>query len=281
METIGRAGWFRSAIAVTFLAGAALAGACGSDDASGDVVTEPAPSTWCDGETVPQAVAYGADGEGVRWVSCADEPDYRSLLPVTDGVLYVAEYGSGVITEWTALDAATGEPIDDAPPPPPSRSETEGTQRMGQPARVDLGDVTIIGGQDDPTRATFADGREGWTQPGVWTYDDVWAIDDDAVFAFEHESSRLVAYEIETGEVRWAVEGDPYAEGLWPWHAADGRLFTAWSNLQVRSTSDGELVWRTGYPAPAMGEPGPRISGVETDGTSVFVSFATEPSAGD
>jgi hypothetical protein len=54
-----------------------------------------------------------------------------------------------------------------------------------------------------------------------------------------------------------------------------------WSNLQVRSTVDGELLWRTDYPAEEMESTGLRMSGVDTDGTSVFVAFATEASAGD
>jgi hypothetical protein len=142
-----------------------------------------------------------------------------------------------------------------------------------------VGDITVIGGQDDGVRAVSADGTL-WSQPGVWSYDDVWAIDDGAVFAVE-EYSRLVAYEVETGDVRWFHEGDPYREGLWPFYAVDGRLYTLWSNLQVRSTADGELLWRTDYPVEEMEDVGLRMTGVDTDGTSVFVSFATEGSGGD
>ncbi len=285
---------------VVSLAFAALLSACGSSDdassgatdaaadgssADGQVVTEPLPSSMCPEESAPQVVAYEFDGDGVEWVSCTEEIGYRSLLPVADGVVYVATYSQGAPSEVTALDAATGEPIEDAPPPPPARGTVEGEPYTGQPARVEVGDITIIGGQDDGVRAISADGTL-WSQPGVWTYDDVWAIDDGAVFAVERVETplggaRLVAYEIETGEVRWSYEGDPYREGLWPFHAVDGRLYTLWSNLQVRSTADGELLWRTDYPAEEMEATGLRMTGVDTDGTSVFVSFATEASAGD
>ena len=53
------------------------------------------------------------------------------------------------------------------------------------------------------------------------------------------------------------------------------------SNLQVRSTANEELLWRTDYPVEEMEDVGLRMTGVDTDGTSVFVSFATEGSGGD
>ena len=81
--------------------------------------------------------------------------------------------------------------------------------------------------------------------------------------------------------MRWSHEGDPYREGLWSHHAVDGRLYTLWSDMQVRSTPDEALLWRTGYPAELMETAGLRMTGVDTDGTSVFVSFATEGSSGD
>ncbi len=273
---------------------AALLSACGSSDdaaptdslgdgpsADGQVVTEPSPSSMCPQGSAPQVVAYEYDGDGVRWSSCSGDTAYRSLLPVSDGVVYVAAFDAGAPEDVVALDAATGEPVEDAPPPPPQRGVVEGQPYTGQPTRVELEGIVVIGGQDDPVRAVSTDGGELWSQPGVWTYDDVWAIDDGAVFAFEREASRLVAYEVETGDVRWAHEGDPYREGLWPYHAVDGRLYTLWSNLQVRSTADGALQWRTDYPVEEMEAPGLRMTGVDTDGTSVFVSFATEGSGGD
>ena len=292
----GRSRIDRRWLAVVSLAFAGLLSACGSsDDASsgatgsavegpsgdGGVVTDPLPSSMCPAGSAPQVVAYEFDGGGVEWVSCTDETDYWSLLPVADGVVYVATYDLGVPSNVTALDATTGEPIEDAPLPPPARGTVEGRPYTGQPARVEVGDVTVIGGQDDAVRAISADGTELWSQPGIWAYDDVWAIDDGAVFAFEREVSRLAAYEVGTGDVRWFHEGDPYREGLWPFYAVGGRLYTLWSNLQVRSTADGELLWRTDYLAEEMEAAGLRMTGVDTDGTSVFVSFATEASGGD
>jgi outer membrane protein assembly factor BamB len=272
-------------LAVGSLACAALLSACGESSAAAAVVTEPPPSSMCPAGSVPQVVAYDVDGDGVEWVSCTDDTGYRSVLPAADGVVYVATFAQGEPAEVTALDAATGELIEDAPPPPPPRGTVEGEPYTGQPARVDVGDVTIIGGQDDSVRAVTADGAL-WSQTGVWAYDNVWAIDDGAVFAVERDGSqpglsRLVGYEVDTGEVRWSYEGDPYRDGLWPFHAVDGRLYTLWSNLQVRSTADGELLWRTDYRAEEMESTGLRMSGVDTDGTNVFVSFATGASGGD
>jgi outer membrane protein assembly factor BamB len=270
-------------VAVSFVVvGASVA--CGSSDdgpsADGQVVTEPSPSSMCPAGSAPQVVAYEYDGAGVRWSSCSDDTTYRSLLPVSDGVVYVSSFENGASVDVVALDAATGEPVEDAPPPPPQRGTVEGEPYTGEPARVEVGDIVVIGGQDDPVRAISA-GDTLWSQSGVWTYDNVWAIDDGAVFAFEHDASRLVAYEVETGDVRWAQEGDAYREGLWPFHAVDERLYSLWSNVQVRSTADGALRWRTDYPVEEMEAAGLRMTGVDTDGTSVFVSFATEASGGD
>jgi outer membrane protein assembly factor BamB len=233
----------------------------------------------CPEGSAPQVVAYEFDGDGVEWVSCTDEVGYWSLLPVADGVVHVATFNLGAPSTVIALDATTGEPIEDAPAAPRPRGTVEGQPYTGQPARVEVGDITIVGGQDDAIRAYSSDGKL-WSQAGYWAYDNVWAIDDGAVFAVE-EYSRLAAYEVETGEVRWSYEGDPYREGLWPFYAVDERVYTLWSNLQVRSTADGELLWLTDYPAEEMEDTGLRMSGVDTDGTDVFVSFATEASPGD
>jgi outer membrane protein assembly factor BamB len=274
-----RIGRRRLTVVSLALAVATLLPACGESGGDGRVVTEPLPSSMCPAGSAPQVVAYEFDGDGVEWVSCTQDIGYRSLLPVADGVVYVATFSQGVPSDVTALDAATGEQVEDAPPPPPERGTLEGQPYTGQPPRVEVGDITIIGGQDDAVRAVSADGAL-WSQPGVWAYDNVWAIDDGAVFAVE-DYSRLVGYEVDSGNVRWSYDGDPYREGLWPFHAVDGRLYTLWSNLQVRSTADGELVWRTDYPPEEMEATGLRMSGVDTDGTNVFVSFATEASAGD
>ena len=145
-------------LAVVSLAFAASLSACGSSD-------NPMPSSMCPAGSAPQVVAYEFDGPGVEWVSCTDETGYRSLLPVADGVVYVATYSQGVPSNVTALDAATGELIEDAPPPPPARGTVEGQPYTGQPARVEVGDITVIGGQDDAVRATLADGTS-WSQPG-------------------------------------------------------------------------------------------------------------------
>jgi outer membrane protein assembly factor BamB len=169
--------------------------------------------------------------------------------------------------EIIALDPTDGSVLTDAPPEPGS-----------SPSLVVDG-LTVNGGQDDPVTVRDESGAELWSQPGVWTYDDVAAIDDGAVFAFEHDGSRLVAYELLTGDIRWEHAGDPYLEGLWPWHAEDGRVFTAWNNLQVRDTDSGELLWATAYPPPQ--DEVWRIAGVVADGDAVYVGFGTEASGGD
>ena len=60
--------------------------------------------------SAPQVVAYEYDGDGVRWSSRSDDTIYRSLLPVSDGVVYVSSYSNGASVDVVALDAATVEP---------------------------------------------------------------------------------------------------------------------------------------------------------------------------
>ena len=247
--------------------------AIASDDGA-VVMAAPTPFEMCPAGELPQVVAYAYDGTEVRWASCTDEVAYRGLLPVTDGVVYVGAF-DGLI----ALDAETGEEIEDPPPPPPSGIDEPETQDGF--TRVEVGDYVVTGGQDDPTSVLAVNGVAGWTQPGVWAYDDVWAIDDGAVFAVERATDTLVAYELDSGDTRWSYQGDSYGEGLWPWNAVDGRLYTLWFNLQVRATSDGALIWRTDYPVDEMSATGLHMTGVETDGSSVFVSFTTGSSGGD
>ena len=246
-----------------------LLNACGDSDSEGGGAS-PAPDEMCEVGQVPQAAAYDLDDGSFRWASCADGNAYRSVRAVTDDAVYVR--GPDLI----ALDPTDGSVLVDAPDLPPSA--------VPPPGAIEVDGLTVSGGQDDPVSVRDTNG-ELWTQPGTWAYDDVWAIDDDAVFAVERggggapNSVRLVAYELATGDIRWEYAGDPYAEGLWPWHAEDGRLFTVWNNLQVRDTGSGELLWKTSYP-PSQ-NPDLRMAGVDADDEAVFVGFATAPSGGD
>lgn len=143
-------------------------------------------------------------------------------------------------------------------------------------------EYTVNGSQDGPVSVTDDAGTVLWTQPGKWVYSDVRAVDDGAVFAVETaaspgEATRLVAYEIPTGEVRWEHVGDPYGEGLWPWHAHDGRLYTMWTNVQVRDTATGDVIWATEYPPSSVD----RFAGVAVDDEAVYVGYATGASGGD
>ncbi|MET0907943.1 MAG: PQQ-binding-like beta-propeller repeat protein [Ilumatobacteraceae bacterium] len=250
-------------------------GACGDSDgdtesAAPSVAVSPPLDEMCGDGQVPQAVAYDLDDGSFRWASCAEGNAYRSVRAVTDDAVYVQSSTGASGGETLALDPANGRVLIDAPALPP-------VQSSGPSIEVD--GFTVTGGQDDPTTVSDADGNELWSQPGVWVYDDVWAIDDGAVFAFERESSRLVAYELESGEIRWEYAGDPYAEGLWPWHAEDGRVYTMWNNVQVRDAGTGDLRWATAYPPPP--NPDWRLSGVDADSEAVYVGVGTAASSGD
>ena len=248
-----------------------LLNACGdSDSASEGGGGSRVPDEMCAVGQVPQAAAYDLDDGSFRWASCADGNASRSVRAVTDDAVYVRA------PDLIALDPADGSVLVDAPDVPRSA--------VPPPGAIEVDGLTVSGGQDDPVSVRGPDG-ESWTQPGTWAYDDVWAIDDDAVFAVERggggglNSVRLVAYELATGDIRWEYAGDPYAEGLWPWHAEDGRLFTVWNNLQVRDTGSGELLWKTSYP-PSQ-NPDLRMAGVDADDEAVYVGFASAPSGGD
>jgi outer membrane protein assembly factor BamB len=178
------------------------------------IVTEPAPDEMCDQGSVPQAAAYDFDDGSLRWVSCTDELAWRTVRAVTDDAVYIE---TGNTQEVTALDPASGDVLSGAPPPPPRDDP-------GGPAVIEVDGVRVRGEQITGVWVTDANGVEMWTRPGGWVYGDVWAIDDGAVFAVEHQSD-LVAYELQTGNVRWAHRGDPYAEGLWPWYA-EGQVST-------------------------------------------------------
>lgn len=146
--------------------------------------------------------------------------------------------------------------------------------------------VRVEGGQGVPTRPFNAAGGELlWEQPGSWVYGDVSAVGDGAVFALEQgATTRLVGYELHTGDIRWEKPVvNPYVGSSWPWHVAGQRLFTLWFNAAVLSTIDGSLLWRTDFPTPSKpADPAPlRMSGVRANDRTVFISFSAVRSGGD
>jgi hypothetical protein len=237
------------------------------------IVTEPEPDEMCDQGSVPQAAAYDVDDGTFRWVSCTDERAWRTVRAVTDDAVYIQ---TGDLQALTALDPSSGDVLSQPPHPPPLPPEGD----PGAPAVIEVDGVRVNGEQITGVWVTDASGVRLWSRPGGWVYDDVWAIDDGAVFAVE-QGRDLVAYDLQTGNVRWAHRGDPYAEGLWPWHAEGQRLYTMWGNLQVRSTVDGAVIWATQYQWEGEPTGSVRMSGVGINGDSVFIAFASEPSGGD
>jgi outer membrane protein assembly factor BamB len=87
--------------------------------------------------------------------------------------------------------------------------------------------VQLDGSQQVPMTGTdAASGDTLWTQPGYLVDGDVWAVGDGAVFAGEDvydpedpKPPALVAYEIESGEVRWERDSQQP-----PWHVTGERL---------------------------------------------------------
>jgi outer membrane protein assembly factor BamB len=183
-----------------------------------------------------------------------------------------------------ALDPADGSVLTVAPEAP----APEVTAEPGQTYRIPVDGLTVTGGQDDSVTVYNADGSVRWNRPGTWVYDDVWAIDDGVVFAISYQEpetaglaspARLIAYELVTGEIRWDYLGDATREGLDPWLAENGRVFTVGQNLEVRETGTGEVLWKTSYPQSQ--HKNLRLIGVAVNDDTVYVGFASAFGAGD
>jgi outer membrane protein assembly factor BamB len=231
----------------------------------------------CDAPEAPHVIAFDRASGDVRWVACGEESGFRYLRQVSDGIVYVVHGGQPDPSSYSAFDADDGHLVADAPSPPP----------QGRQQTTVVDGVTIRGGQDDPTSARDANGRVLWSQPGHWVYDDVAAIADGAVFALEFLDSggaRLVAYEIDTGELRWSTPGDsdPIPWGLSPWAADDGQVFAGWTNVHVLNTTDGTPIWSTDWPTIVEGAPSAvHISGLAVDDDNVYVGIVSELGPGD
>lgn len=271
--------------------------ACGDDGgvaatASGasEAVTpaEPAPTTpteMCDGGEAPALAAYARTDGAFRWAVCSPDAIRHSVVGATDEAVYL-EGAAQPPSEQTliAYDPRDGTELEDGGPPgdrPEPLPVFTGDPSVFYPV---IDGIRIEGGQSDPTRAVdVATGEELWSRPGSLVYDDVFPVGDGAIYAIETDdaarSRRMVAYELETGDVRWQREGiDPYgAEIGWPWYVDDGVLFTIWSNLALLSTDDGSTIWRTDYPPDNP----MTMTGVRSNADSVFVSFSSVPSPGD
>lgn len=254
-----------------------------SEPVAGTVAT-PVPSEMCPADEQPAVAAFDLVSGEFRWAACeAPVSIYRSLIAADDDAVFVGWFDQ--TERVAAFDAVTGSPVDATVVPPDPDLATGGES----PDPIIVDGVTISGGQDRPTSGTTESGS--WQEAGVWVYDDVAAIGDGAIFAMERSDgtspSRLVAYELQTGDERWGVDvRDPYGEGAWPFHVAGQRLFTLWYELQVRSTVDGSVLWQTDYVQPptqsgtAIPTPA-RITGVRANADAVFITFSTEASGGD
>ena len=249
--------------------------ACGNDTdstASG-AANGPAPAEMCSAGEQPALAAYDLDSAAFKWAACTPDVARHDVLEATDEVVYLQ--GAGGIV---AYDAADGTELPEGGPPESRPTLPESTGPSQGPV---IDGVRIEGGQDDPTTAyDDATGAVLWTQPGSPAYDDLWAVGDGAVYVVNRRVTsgfpQLVAYELTTGDTRWAIEQD-MADELWPWYVDDGVLFALWNNLALISTEDGSTIWRTHYPAVEF----PRMTGVRANADTVFVAFSSVASGGD
>jgi outer membrane protein assembly factor BamB len=234
----------------------------------------------CSGDELVALVAYDLATGAFRWAACStNEQARRSVLEATSEVVYVDE----VVTEQTmeqrliAYDVVDGTelPTDEAAESQPTLSDviTETPAAVVDGIRLEGGQL----GQDAPTSAIDdSTGEVLWTQPGGPVYAGVWAVSDGAVYVYGGEGGRLVAYELTTGDVRWAIAVYGHDAGM-PWYAENELLFAMWTNLAVISTDDGSTIWRTNYSLEQF----PVMTGVRANADTVFVAFSWTGSGGD
>jgi outer membrane protein assembly factor BamB len=279
-------------VAGVLLALTLFASGCGDDEntgANGTRAASPLPDQMCSAGQVPQAAAYDLDDGSFRWASCTDGDAFRMVQAATDDAVYVLDTSQRMSDDFpyyrtVALDPEDGSVLMDAPEAP----APEVTAEPGHMFRIPVDGLTVTGGQDDSVTVYNTDGTVRWNQPGTWVYDDVWAIDDGVVFAIRYGEpatadivfpARLIAYELDTGEIRWDHLGDATREGLDPWLAENGRVFTVGQNLEVRDTGTGEVLWKTAYPRSQ--HPNLRLIGVAVNDDTVYAGFATAFGEGD
>ena len=252
------------------------------DSSSRTAEAGPVPAEMCPDGASPISAAYDLESGDFRWASCPPAGGLFLMAGASEDTVWVEETKeTGAPSTYIALDADSGEEL--------WRGD-EARFLDAVPADADrpvetpplVAGVQLDGGQQRPMTGTDAvDGEVFWTRPGHLVYDDVWAVSDDAVFALENDYDpedpqppALVAYEVESGEVRW--ERDGFGS---PWHVTGERLLVMWNNLEVVATDDGSVLWETNYPLTESGFP--RMMGGLANSESVFVSFTSRWSGGD
>lgn len=268
---------------VMFLAVSAACGGGGTTADSSEVATGgPEPAVMCPSGETPVVAAYGLDNGEFRWAACAPGAGLYAVRSASaDTVMVQTWSNSNGSMVYLAFDAGTGAALwtgDEA------RFLAESASAIGvaieAPGAVD--GVRLSGGQDSPLVAVdAATGAELWTRNGRLVYDNVWAIGDGAVFAVEPRDTGpvLVGYELRSGDTRWEAAMDRHDGYMSPWFVSGQRLLVLWYNLQVRSTVDGTVLWKTTYAIPTAGFP--RMIGGVTNADTVFVSFTGQTAGGD
>jgi outer membrane protein assembly factor BamB len=266
--------------------GLLLAGlaACWSGSSGGRIATGPPPSEMCEAGAPPMLAAYDLDTGKYQWSVCTTEAEWRTVAEASDAAVTVSNDG-----QLASFEANTGAALESGRP-----VESDGQRRSGcgpdrDMASMLIDGVCLTGGQDDPfTAYEAASGNVLWTEPNArLPYDDVWTVGDGAVYLgifsihsdgtppSPREVPRLAALEVRTGATRWARDVSAAVNA--PWYVKDGLLFTIWTNLSLISTKDGSILWHTDFPMVEF----PRISGVRSNASRVFISFTMVRSGGD
>jgi outer membrane protein assembly factor BamB len=225
-------------------------------------------TTGPDGKPPPLMEGNGYSGidratGAKRWsamVYAPQQPEGSAPFAAVEGAVVVLPPGPN------GVDAATGATLWTSP------------ERIGGGATGDSGVIVFAGQDDDVTVLDAATGVQAWTAPGKVAYDDVIAVGSGAVYVVDGD--HLVAYELESGSVRWSQPQDPQ-QLTQPWLVDGTTLFTMWWNLEARSTDDGTIAWHTDYPTKEEYVAGPRMISAASNGEMVAVGFASGSLGGD
>lgn len=268
---------------IGFVAAIAMVTSCGgsggtSRSGQGEIDQGPPPSEMCSEGEFPIAAAYSLNEGSFQWATCSTNPDMHVVVAATDDDVWLEiPYPPRTIR----IDALTGEILETTDGPFSVDLPDDADTVRRTPPVTDA--VRVTGGQDDPLVGLDATtGEEIWRVVGAPVYDNVWAADDTTVYVrgWDDDSgvprAWIASYDVASGDQRWRIDA---AQLGWPWHAANGRLFAMWFDLQVIDTSDGSILWATSFGQPATGFP--RMFGALTNETSVIVSFTSVQAGGD
>lgn len=179
----------------------------------------------------------------------------RSPAAVLDEVI-VLPTGATV----TAFDMRTGATLWTAPQ----------LDHLAAAAGVIVGTRGTNGPAPSIVALDAASGQQLWEAPGRASYGGLLAAGDGVVAVLTLGGSRLVAYELSSGNERWRVAQSAYVE---PQMISGTSLVALWEGeISIVSTTDGATIWSATQPFQS-----PLMNSIGSNRTSVFVAINSLP----